>query len=50
MKKPQDLFLSIKIMLPQTEIDKYGGKAAILNHIRDNTDLPIPPYEVMQAG
>ena len=37
-------------MLPQTEIDKYGGKAAILNHIRDNTDLPIPPYEVMQAG
>lgn len=37
-------------MLPQTEIDKYGGKGAILNHIRDNTDLPIPTYVVMQSG
>jgi len=37
-------------MLPQTDIDKYGGKAAILNHIRENTDLPIPNYVVMQAG
>jgi hypothetical protein len=37
-------------MLSQTEIDKYGGKAAILNHIRDNTDLPVPPYVIMQSG
>jgi len=37
-------------MLPKTEIDRYGGKAVILNHIKDNTDLPIPSYIVMQAG
>lgn len=37
-------------MLPPTEIQRYGGKAAILNHIRDNTDLPVPAYVVMQAG
>lgn len=37
-------------MLQQTEIKKYGGKGAILNHIRMNTDLPIPNYFVMQAG
>jgi hypothetical protein len=37
-------------MLPQTEIERYGGKAAILNHIRDNTNLPIPSYVIMQAG
>lgn len=37
-------------MLPQQEIQKYGGKAAILNHIRDNTNLPIPNYVVKEAG
>jgi len=37
-------------MLPKTDIEKYGGKAAILSHIRDNTDLPVPPYEVKEAG
>ena len=37
-------------MLPTKEIQKYGGKAAILNHIRDNTNLPIPTYVILEAG
>lgn len=37
-------------MLPKTEIEKYGGKGAILTHIRDNTDLPIPRYVIKNAG
>jgi len=37
-------------MLPQQEIQKYGGKATILNHIRDNTNLPLPNYIVKEAG
>lgn len=38
------------IMLPNGDIQRYGGKAAILNHIRNNTQLPIPPYIVKEAG
>lgn len=37
-------------MLPNQDIQRYGGKAAILNHIRDNTQLPIPRYLVKEAG
>lgn len=38
-------------MLPEAEIQKYGGKAAILNHMRERLpDLPIPRYVVHEAG
>jgi len=38
-------------MLPLAEIVKYGGKGAILNHIRDNApDIPLPRYFVQGAG
>lgn len=35
-------------MLPQTDIETYGGKGAILNYIRDHTSLPIPEYVVLE--
>src|SRR3990167_8490614 len=38
-------------MLPQQDVQKYGGKAAILNHIRERLpDMPIPRYVVKEAG
>ena len=38
-------------MLPTEEIEQYGGKGAILNHIRDELpDVPIPHYIVKQQG
>ena len=38
-------------MLPQTEIQRYGGKAAIFNYIRERLpDMPIPSYVVREAG
>ncbi len=38
-------------MLPQAEIQRYGGKAAILNHIKYQLpDMPIPPYVVKEYG
>jgi len=38
-------------MLPLSEIVKYGGKGAILNHIRDNApEIPIPRYFVKEEG
>ena len=34
-------------MLPQADIERYGGKAAILNYVRDKLpDMPIKPYVV----
>ena len=38
-------------MLPHQDILKYGGKAAILSYLaRKLPDLPIPPFEVKEAG
>src|SRR3989344_485650 len=38
-------------MLPAEQIEQYGGKGAILNHIRDELpDMAIPPYVVKQQG
>lgn len=38
-------------MLEQSEIQQYGGKAAILNHITAKLpDMPVPRYVVKQAG
>lgn len=38
-------------MLPSAHIQQYGGKAAILNHIRDALpDMPIPRYVVKGAA
>ena len=38
-------------MLPHQDILKYGGKAAILLYLaRKLPDLPIPPFEVKEAG
>ena len=38
-------------MLPAEQIEQYGGKGAILNHIRDEfPDMPIPQYVVKQQG
>lgn len=38
-------------MLPATEIQQYGGKAAILNHVRDKLPhMPILNYIVRQDG
>lgn len=37
-------------MLPKQDIDRYGGKAAVLNHISEKTSLPIPVYVVKEAG
>lgn len=38
-------------MLPQSDIQQYGGKAAILNHIRENVaDHHIPRYVVLEHG
>jgi predicted nucleic acid-binding Zn ribbon protein len=38
-------------MLPKEEIAKYGGKAAILNHIKERIpDMPILPYVVKEYG
>ena len=38
-------------MLSTEEIEHYGGKGAILNHIRDKlSDVPIPRYVVKQQG
>ena len=38
-------------MLPSAQIQQYGGKAAILNHIRDALpDMPIPRYVVKGAA
>ncbi len=38
-------------MLLEQDIQKYGGKAAILNHIRDKLpDMPVPRYVVKEAG
>ncbi len=34
-------------MLPRQYIEERGGKAAILDYVRDKTDLPIPKYEVI---
>jgi hypothetical protein len=38
-------------MLPERDIKIYGGKGAILNHVRDNLpDMSIPPYVIKQYG
>ncbi len=38
-------------MLPQQEIQKYGGKGAILNHIKEKLpEIPIPNYVIKEAG
>ncbi len=37
-------------MLSEADIQKYGGKAVILNYIRDHTGPPIPKYVVKEAG
>jgi len=34
-------------MLPKQDIEARGGKAAILDYLRDKTDLPIPKYDVL---
>ncbi len=35
-------------MLPESEIREYGGKGAILNHVRDTlSDMPIPAYIII---
>jgi hypothetical protein len=40
-----------KLMLPTQDIQQYGGKGAILNHIRDNApDIPIPDYVIKKQG
>lgn len=34
-------------MLPEADIKQYGGKGAILNHVRENIpDMPIPNYVI----
>ena len=38
-------------MLPQADIQQYGGKAAILNHVKAKLpDMPIPSYVVKGAS
>ena len=38
-------------MLPQKDIQKYGGKAAILNHVRNKLpDIPMLQFLVKEYG
>lgn len=38
-------------MLPKEEINKYGGKGAILNHVKSKLpEMPVPPYTILESG